>query len=35
MSNPTTEEKRAIFRAKAQEGIVKYGFIAVTIGLFG
>ena len=35
MSNPTTEEKRAIFLAKAQEGIVKYGFIAVTIGLFG
>lgn len=34
MSNQTTAEKRAIFRVKSQDAIVKYGFIAVTIGLF-
>jgi simple sugar transport system permease protein len=34
MSNKTVAEKRAIFRVKSQDAIVKYGFIAVTIGLF-
>jgi simple sugar transport system permease protein len=34
MSNQTVAEKRAIFRVKSQDAIVKYGFIAVTVGLF-
>jgi simple sugar transport system permease protein len=35
MSGPETQlEKKAAFRYMAQDAIVKYGFIAVTIGLF-
>lgn len=36
MSDKLTEqEKRAALRIKLQDALVKYGFIAVTIGLFG
>lgn len=34
MSSPAAQEKRAVFLIKAQDAVVKYGFIAVTIGLF-